>query len=122
MTYEFTKYINSTQLMDEFTAAGLAWPDRIDTEGESVHIFYEEELSPELESILITVMDSHVASSNYVSPADQLQIDTLVSYLNSPSPTTAAIARMVVVLNIAPRMPSGMVALINAQIATRLGS
>lgn len=120
--YCFTQTINTPQLQDEIMTAGLSLPDVISSNGTSVVIQYSVSLSSDQLIELGTVVANHVVNSDYVTLAVQADIATLVGYLNSSTLSVAQTARATIIANIAPRMPPNLIATINSQIASLLGS
>lgn len=120
--YDFTQTINTQQLLDEINTSGIPCPDYIYTSGTSVQIFYITPLTSGQLSTLTTVIANHVANPSYITVALQVQINKLVAYLNSSNATTANTARAIMVLNLAPKLPIGLLTTINAQILAIVGS
>lgn len=119
--YDFTQTINTSQLLDEISTAGLASPSYVLTEGTTVQIFYQRALSDDDVSVLNDAVSNHIANPVYVTLALQAQIAMLMSYLNNANPAIANTARAVIVGNLAPKLPPALLTAINAQIATLLG-
>lgn len=119
--YDFVQTINSTQLLDEINTAGLPAPDYITTADTAVQIFYTSDLTPDQQTTLTNVVTNHVADPSYIPLSVQADINTLIAYLNNANTTIANAARAVMIVNIAPRMPDGMIASINAQIHSKTG-
>lgn len=120
--YDFTQNINSQQLIDEITTAGLPAPDYINTVGTAVSIFYVSALTSGQQTTLSTVVSNHVANPNYVTLIVQAQVNTLIGYLNNSNTAIANTARATIISNIAPNLPLGTLITINAQIAAIVGS
>lgn len=120
--YDFIQTINSSQLIDEITIAGLPAPDSILTNDSSVQIFYVLALTTDQQTALITVVTNHVADPNYVTVANQAQITKLLGYLNNSNSTIANTARAVIVSNLAPHLPPAVLANINSAIYSIVGS
>lgn len=127
--YEFVKQVNSDQLnreLNTFCAQMNAEEDgdlsllRIETVGDALTIWFNQVLSANAEPQLTALIDNYVLVSDYISPEDQDQIDTLVGYLNNANMTIANTARSVIVLNIAPNLGAALIASINAQIYAKL--
>lgn len=119
--YDFTQTINSTQLLDEISTAGLPAPAYIDTSGACVQIFYPSALTGDQLATLTSVISAHNPNPAYVTLATQAAVTKLTSYLNSANATVANTARAVMVANLAPRLQDGMLAIVNAQIASIVG-
>ena len=127
--YNFTKQANSDQLshqLNTFCAQMNVEEDgdlalvSIETIDDAVSIWFNQVLSENAESQLNDLIDAYVFEEQYVPDVDQAQIDTLVGYLNNADATIAALARKVIVLNIAPKLGAEMIASINTQIAALL--
>lgn len=118
--YDFTQTINTLQLEDEIGTAGLPAPDVINTVGTAVAIFYTMALTAPQQDTLTTVVGNHVANPSYVPLVTQAAITTLLGYLNSATPSTASLARAMIVATLAPGLPVGALARINSQIAAAL--
>lgn len=122
MTYFFTKeLVSAVQLTDEITSAGLPAISAIDINDITLAIAFISELDAGQQSTLNDVVTAHVVVPGYVPLATQQAVSTLISYLNSPSPTVANTARSAVVATIAPNLPPNILATINAKIVTALG-
>lgn len=121
--YDFieSQKINIPQLKDELTTAGLPLPSDIQINDVNVQVFYDSDLSAEQQGTLSQALINHVANPTYVTIAVQADINKLISYLNNADPTVASKARATMVLNLAPRLPDGLVVTINAQIAALVG-
>lgn len=121
--YDFieSQKINIPQLKDELTTAGLPLPSDIQINDVNVQVFYDSDLSAEQQDTLSQALINHVANPTYVTIAVQADINKLISYLNNADPTVASKARATMVLNLAPRLPDGLVVTINAQIAALVG-
>lgn len=120
--YNFVKEINTAQLLDEMKTALLPVPFRIDTAGSDIKIFFTDGLTNDQEATLNITITNHIANPYYVNLINQQKINTLLSYLNNSDINIANIARAVIVANIAPKMPSGLVDMINTQISLKIGS
>lgn len=120
--YDFTHIINTPQLLDEIAIAGLPSPSTVDSAGTAVQIFYASPLTSDQQSSLSTVVANHMANPAYVTLSVQADISTLTGYLNNSNPTIANAARAVMLANIAPRLPDGLIATINAQIHAATGA
>lgn len=121
MVYFFVHRINTDQLLDEISIAGLHAPTLIETVDTDVSIEFENELTETELQTLTSAVDSHVKNVSYVPKAQQTQIDQLIAYLNSANVTVANTARAVMIVNMAPRLPPDLLVTINASIAARLG-
>lgn len=119
--YDFTHYINTNQLLDEIHASGLVTPAFISTFGSSVQIFFLDPLSDADNTTLSGVVANHVANPAYITLAIQTQVSILLSYLNNTNTTVANTARAVIVSNLAPNLPPGLLTTVNTQIAAILG-
>lgn len=119
--YDFTQTINTTQLLDEIAAAGLAAPTAIETVGTSVQVFFASPLSSPDQSTLASVLAAHVANSAYVPLATQAAISTLIAYLNNSNVTIANTARAVMITSLAPKLPQALITQINATIKAQVG-
>lgn len=119
--YDFVKNIYTPQLLDEIYTAGLAAPNHIDTDGCNVQVFYDSALSDPDSAALTSVINAHTANPNYILLSTQAQIAILVGYLNNTNATVANTARVVVVANLASRLPPDLMVTINSQIAYKLG-
>lgn len=122
MEYDFTQTVFTPQLLDEIATAGLPTPDRIDTTGTAVQVFYSTPLTNDQTTTLSSVVGDHVANTNYVTVLAQGDINRLVAYLNNSNSTIANTARAVMVNNLAPRLPDGLIQTINSQIQAIVGS
>lgn len=119
--YDFIQTINATQLLDEMTTAGLPIPDYINTAGTSVAIFYVSPLTSGQQATLTTVVSMHAANPNYITLAQQAQINTLIAYLNNTNTTISNTARAVMIQNLAFHLPPGLITTVNAQIQAIVG-
>lgn len=120
--YDFTHNINSQQLMDEISTAGLPIVNYILTTGTAVQIFYSDALADDQLITLTNIVNAHVCNSQYVTLATQAQIAQLLGYLNNSSASIANTARAVIVANLAPNLPPNVISTINSQIAAKVGS
>lgn len=119
--YDFIQLININQLLDEINTVGIAAPISICTSGNSVQIFYTNVLSTNDANTLNTVVANHVANPSYIPLATQTQVTTLLSYLNNSNTIIANTARAVIVSNLAPNLPIGLMTNINNQILAIVG-
>lgn len=119
--YEFVKIINTAQLIDEISTAGLSSPHVINTEDQSVQIFYENPLLDDNATTLSSVVAAHTANPNYVTLSVQASINTLTAYLTNPSPAVVSAAKAAVIANLASRLPPDLIIIINAQIHAATG-
>lgn len=120
MIYKYTKNINTQQFIDELNTVHFCMPEYMETVGDSVKLYYTEEITEEQLTSLSTIIDNHIAVENYITLANQSQINQLINYLNSVNPTVANTARAVMITNLAPRLPSDLLVTINAAIYTKL--
>lgn len=123
MNYTLIKIppINTTQLSDEITIAGLPTPILFDSEDINLTISFADTLDSGQQATLSSVVAAHTPTVGYVSLATQAAIATLTGYLNNANPTISNTARAAVVATIAPNLPPGILATINARIAAALG-
>lgn len=120
--YPYTKEVNSDELKLEILASSIATPfDHIDATGSDVSIVFQDALSDDDKTTLDGIVANHVNAPPPPDPSIQANINTLTAYLNNSNATIANTARAVMIANLAPKLPSGMIATINAQIAARLG-
>lgn len=122
MEYAFAKAVSTSQLLSEIAGAGLPAPARVDTLESVVTIFYDDALSGGQEATLGTVVSNHVIDPNFGQTSTQQNIDKLLGYLNNVNPSIANTARAVILRNLAPNLPPGLMSTINAQIQAIVGS
>lgn len=123
MTYPFVKSppFNLIQLSDEIVTAGLPTPNSFVDDDVNLTIGFAVTLDAGQQTTLGTVVAAHTPTPGYVSLATQAAIATLTGYLNNANATIANTARAVMISIIAPNLPPGLLATINATIATKLG-
>lgn len=120
--YDFNQTINSVQMLDEISTAGLSAPDYILTDGTIVQIFYVTPLTSDQQNTLQTVVANHVANPKYVTLAVQTQVATLVAYLNNTNTAISNAARSAIVATLASNMPLAQISAINRMISNSIGS
>lgn len=120
--YDFTKIVNTVQLKDEIYTAALPTPSDIQLNDTALQIFFSSDLTTDQQATLATVVQNHTPTTNYVTLYTQNQITKLTGYLNNANPTIVSTARAVMILNIAPRLPADLLAAINSQIQSIVGS
>lgn len=113
--------INIDQLKDEISVVPLPIPTDVQIDDVNVQISYDSDLTVDQKINLDSVVGNHVANPSYVTIAAQAQVTTLLGYLNNANTTIANTARAVIVANLAPKLPVGLIASINSQIAIKLG-
>lgn len=118
--YDFSQLVNTPQLIDEVSTAGLPAFTYMTTDGTSCSIFYATPLTTDQQTTLTTVVANHIANFSYITLAVQTQINTLVSYLNNSNTAVANLARATIVQNLAKGLPLNILTTINTQIAHTL--
>lgn len=123
MNYTFVKQppVNTAQLTDEITTAGLPAPTEIDIDDVNLTIIFNPDITPDQQVTLGTVVANHVANPNYVTLATMADVANLTNYLNNADPNVVATARAVMIKMFAPRLPDGLIRTINAQIFQATG-
>lgn len=116
----YEKIVNIPQLKDEIQLAGLPAPSDIQMNDVVVMIIFIDPLSEEQVLALDSVVSAHTPDPAYVTIAARAAVNTLLNYLNNPNMTIANTARAVIVTNLAPKLPDGLVLTINAQIAAKI--
>lgn len=119
--YDFIQTINSTQLIDEINISGLPTPDYITTTGTCVQVFYANSLTNDQQTTLSTVVTNHIANPNYMTLVQQIQVNTLIAYLNNTNTTISNTARSVIIKNLAVNIPLATLTVINSQIYAIVG-
>lgn len=129
--YVYNAIVNSDQLTHElmvFLAQTNVEYDTeielvsIDTAGGEVTITLSEAL-PDQAAVdaLWQLVSAHVPVSEYVPPEQQANVNTLIGYLNSGTPSVANAARTQMILALAPRLPPDLIAIIVTNTAAIVG-
>lgn len=122
MIYQITKAppLNTAQLTDELTTAGLPAPTFIDSEDSTLSLTFSGTLDSGQQTTLASVVAAHTPTPGYVTLATRAAIATLTAYVNNADPAIAGTARAVMISYIAPNLPPGLLITINAAIAAKL--